>query len=102
MSSSKAGQSRLRERICLAQDSGLVLGVEPPPYGLRRHCRIRSLLRLPASGPLPPGDGVLVPDVRPQLDSCLACKRREHAVRDAVVEDEIDALLAEFVFKRQP
>ena len=35
--------------------SGRVIGVEPLPYGLLRHCRIQWPLRLPAPGPLPPG-----------------------------------------------
>lgn len=35
---------RLCELICLAQDAGLVRGVESPPHGLLRHHRIRPLL----------------------------------------------------------
>ena len=42
---------RLCELICLAQDAGLVLGVESPPYGLLRHCRIRPLSPVACSKP---------------------------------------------------
>ncbi len=42
---------RLCELICLAQDAGLVLGVESPPYGLLRHGRIRPLLTVACSRP---------------------------------------------------